>query len=114
MRGRVLTVRFAELGGKLLALPEGTPEEIRRAERARDLIGAIIGDRRAPELTAQYLMTLDERVFADARAMCDGDTQEAAMRAALEAVDPDVWDDLLSRVARMEARPDPAVGPEFV
>lgn len=114
MRNRVVRVDFGGIVRGLLALPKGTPEEMRRAKAARDLVAAISGERRAPELSAAYLMSLEESAFDDARRMLDGAPEEAALRAALEAIDGDSWARMSGRIARLEPAPDPSVAPELV
>lgn len=114
MRERVVEVDFGRITEAVLCLTDGTPEELRRAEAARNLVAAVSEERGAPELTAAYLMGLDENAFGDARSMVDGDPVEATLRAALEAVDPESWDVLFCRVLRLEASPDPSIAPQFV
>ncbi|MGF1472472.1 MAG: hypothetical protein ACFB50_12140 [Rubrobacteraceae bacterium] len=90
IRKRKVTLDFQAFGQRLLEVPEPTSEELRRARRAHDLLGALLGTA-GPSLDARYLMGLSEEVFKDARDIVTGEATDAASRAVAESVDEDQW-----------------------
>lgn len=109
-----VTVDLGYIGHCFDDAPEVEVGDYRLAERAKELIDAVMQYPNSSGLTSAYLKRLGEDEFRAAHQIADGGDDDIALRIAAESLDPQAFGRYVEAFERLKAVPDPTVEDEFI
>lgn len=109
-----VTLDLSKVAEGMKDAPEVEVGDTRLAERAKELIEAVMQYHGSQGLTSAYVKTLSDDEFRAAHQIADGGDDDVALRIAAETLDPHAFGRYVEAFDDLMAVPDPTVEDEFI